>query len=285
MENKNYIAVTGQLVEVNVREGEKDGKRYIAGDLVVKVSETNLVQMKFYSSEYTQAGKVSKKYTSLQQINGLKDTRVKITGSFAGRMFYNNQAGQVTAFTELQVSFINPAKDTDVDSAIFDYSGYVHKPLTERMNKEEQLIGYEMEVGQADWSGELDVVKFFVRPEARGIAESIRDNYTKHLTVAFAGVINHFTTTETRTEEVAFGEPIVKVLPVVRKTYEITSGKQPIVSELAYTAEQISALESAYAQKIINVEREAKENASSSQAVVKPEPLKTSGVANLNSLL
>lgn len=284
MERTNKPYIVGTLKEVNLRKGSKDGKDYIGGDFVVEVTPTNLIEMKVFSFAKTNDGKENKRYSNYETLESLKGRRVKVTGEFSGRAFYQASQGQVIPFNEITASFINLAKDTDENTATFEFSGYVYKPLTERLDKEEKVIGYDLEVAQANYNGDnIQVIRFSVDPEARGIVNSVRNNYTKHSTISFSGIILHTPVTQTKTEEVEFGDPIVKTFTSVRKSYLITGGKAVIMNDLAYTPAQISALESAYANYIASVEKDAKEQASAGkQTISTPQQAKTS---NVNSLI
>jgi hypothetical protein len=88
--------------------------------------------------------------------------------------------------------------------------------------------------------------------------------------------------TETKTEEVAFGDPITKTFTSIRKMFLVTAGKSPIVNETAYTPEQISTLEVSYKDYLANIEKEAKSDAQSGASVSLSSPAKTS---SLNRLL
>jgi hypothetical protein len=279
MERTNKVYVVGTLKEVNIRKGEKDGQDYVAGDFIIEVSADNMIEFKFFSYANSQKGP-SKRYTNYLDLENMKGRRIKVSGELTGRAFYQAAQGQVIPFNEVTAGFINPARDVDEPVATFEYSGFVSKPLTERRNREEALVGYDLEVGQANYSGtNMQVVKFSVDPEARNIVKSIQENYAKHSTVSFSGIIQHTPITETKTEEVEFGDAIVKTYTSVKKSFLITGGKAPLLNELAYTAEQISTLEAAHAVYFADVEKDAKSN--SDGKVSSPQPAKTSSVNSL----
>lgn len=272
MENLNKIYVVGTLTEVEIRKGSKDGKEYVGGSCVVTVNGQP-IELKFFSNQLKKDGTVNKKYNNILELENMKGRRVSVNGELGSRAFYQASAGQVITFNELNGGFFNLAKDTVADVATFEFSGYVIRPLYERLNKEEKLIAYEMEIGQADYTGEnLRVIRFTVDKDSAKIVSAIQGSYTKGATVSINGEIHYQINEVEKKEEVAFGEPIVKKFTNVIKTFLITGGKPVIVSEAAYTPAQISALETAYSEYLQSVEKEAKSQVQSGQVAVTPAP-------------
>jgi hypothetical protein len=282
MERTNKVYIVGQLQEVKLRDGDKDGKAYIAGDIAVEVSEDNLIELKFFSFATTADGKANKRYANFKELESMKGRRVKVSGELSGRAFFQAGQGQVITFNEVTASFVNLAKDVDEPVATFEYSGFVYKPLIDRTNEEEQLIGYDLEVAQANYKGDaMQVIRFTIDKDSVNIANSVRSHYLKHSTVTFNGIIKHTPLTQTKKEEVEFGEAIVKTFTSVKKQYLITGGKAPITTEVAYTGAQIQTLESSYAQYLSSVEADAKERATSGEITTTPQPAKKSDINSL----
>lgn len=282
MERVNKLYVVGELVDVVLRPGSNDRGAFIAGNIDVKVSDENVLTMSFFATEKTKDGRLNVRYSNYASLEQMKGSRVKVSGEIQGRAFYNKTQGQVINFNELSAGFINLATEKDANVATYEYSGFVHKPLVEKLNKEDKLYAYEIEIGQADFSGErLSLVKFQIEPNQVNIANSVRNHYLKGTTIAFNGEVVYKPITETKTEEVAFGEPLVKTFTSVQKSFLITGGKQPIMGGTAYTPEQIAKLENAYNEYIISVEKEAKSSAQSTGSTGTASPAKTS----VNSLL
>jgi hypothetical protein len=276
MENLNKIYVVGTLTEVELRKGEKDGKAYVGASVVVTVNGQP-IELKFFSNQLKKDNTANKKYQNILDLEGMKGRRVTVNGELGNRGFYQASAGQVITFNELSGGFVNLAKDTVADTATFEYAGYVVRPLHERLDKEEKLIAYEMEIGQADYTGEnLRVVRFTVGKESTKIIAAIQGSYAKGATVSINGEIHYQVNEVEKREEVAFGEAIVKKFTNVIKTFVITGGKPVIVSEEAYTPAQISALEAAYSEYLLSLEKEAKTQAQSGQVAVTPAPAKSS---------
>ena len=286
MERTNKVYIVGTLKElktnepgVQQRKGEKDGVPWIGGTAVIQSGE-NEIEVKYFALEKTQQGKENKRYPNYVTLPKALGQRVRINGELTGRVFYNETQGQLTPFNEITAGFFNSAKPDDVDVATFEYQGFVTKPLHERLNKDEQVIAYEIEIGQANYREDnMQVFKFTVEKDNSRIKNAIESAYHKNRTVLINGSINYEVVMEERVEEVDFGDPIVKKFQNTRKTFVITGGKQPIVEEgLAYTTEQINELQSAYQAFLADLEEQAK----SSSTAAKAEPAKTS---NVNKLL
>lgn len=281
MERTNKVYIVGTLKEVEQRLGEKDGRNYVGGKVVIETRDS-MIEMKYFSFEMTEKG-INKRYQNYRDLETLKGRRVKATGEISGRAFWQASQGQLIEFNELSLSFMNVAKDTDPAVATFEYSGWVSTPLNERMDKEgKALLAYEIELAQANYNGDnMQKIKFTVDPKASKIVAAINQYYHKNSTVAVQGEIHYIPQTETRTEEVAFGDPIVKTFTSVHKRFLITAGKSPILDDLAYSAEQISNLEGSYKSYLETVEREAKSEVESGRSVSNPTPPKS----GLNTLL
>ena len=280
-ERTNKVYVIGTLLRIeDVREGEKDGVKWIAGTAVVK-SGDNEIEFKYYSSAKTQKGKDNSKYASYLNLESRVGERVKVNGDLSGRVWYNEAQGQVINFNEVNAGFFNTPKPTDVDTATFEFGGFVTKPIHERYNEKEELIAYEMEVAQENYRGNnMQVVKFTVDKENREVYNAIANAYTKDTTIFINGEIRYEVVLIEKTEKVAFGEPLVKIFPNTRKSFVIKAGANPILDEgLAYNSEDIARLKKSYNEYIADLEKEAKNKNQAGESVVKSQPA-TSSVQN-----
>jgi len=278
MERMNKVYVIGTLIQIkDTREGVKRNDKneeipWLAGTAVVK-SGKNDFEFKFYSSAKTSEGKDNSRYANYQTLAGRVDERVKISGELSGRIWYNEGQGQIINFNELSAGFFNTPKTTEVDVSTFEYSGFVVKPIHERMDKEgKELLAYEMEIGQANYRGDnMQIVKFTIEKDNTNIFNAVQGAYYKGATVSVNGVIHYITVTETKTEEVMFGDPITKTFQNIRKTFVITGGKAVMTDDgIAYSEMQIGKLEAAYTAYMVEAEKKAKDNTNA----VKSEPAK-----------
>lgn len=278
-ENKVYIVGTLDSIPADkLRTGVKDGNNWIGGSAIVKNSFGDL-EVKFYSMEKTKDGKTNPRYANYQALEKLVGERIKVSGELSGRVFFNDKQGQLIQFNEINAAFFNLAKASDTDTATFEYLGFVNKPLHERLNKEDKVVGYEIEVAQANYNGDnMQIFKFNVAMDDSRIRSQIQEHYTKGATVFVSGEINFETTLETKEVEVDFGNPVEKTFENVRKLFLIKGGKRPIVEDgQFYTEEEISNLTSSYQNYILEVEKAAKNKSTA----VKSEPVKTSNIDRL----
>ena len=273
MERTNKIYVIGTLIQVkDVRTGDKDGVKWVAGTAVVK-STSNEFEFKYYAAEKTQKGKENSRFANYESLANRVGERVKVNGEVSGRLWFNDAQGQVINFNELSAGFFNTPKPSEVDVATFEFGGFVVKPLHERFNKDEELIAYEIEIAQANFNGDnMQIVRFSVDVDNPN-ASKIGAAYPKNTTVFISGVIRYEVVMEEKVEEVAFGDPIVKKYQNTRKSFVITAGKQPIIDEgLAYSPAQIAALQTAYTEYIAQLEKDAKSKSEAGESVVKKAP-------------
>ena len=259
----NKVYVVGTVQEVNVEpRTSSTGRDYVSGKIVVKTEINNiesLIEMRVLAFAKTNSGEDSKVYASYLKLDGYLGKRVRVTGDLREGSMVNQNTGGVNHFNEIYVKFVNPARNDDIDCATFEYSGFVVKGLYERKNKEDELLGYRLEVGQANYNNtSMQVLRFDVDKNDLNIASIIESNYTVGSTVNFSGTISYISHTETRTEEVAFGDPIVKTFVVSEKTFRITGGNEPFSDEdpATYTQAEIKKLVEAY--KAADVERVAR---------------------------
>lgn len=241
--NKVYIVGEVEEVATEIRT-TNDGRTYINGKIVVKsiVNGTeNLIDVKVLAFEKTKSGETNRLYTNYTKLDSFLHKKVTISGELRDGSMVNNQ-GNLIHFNEIYLRFINPAKSDAVDTATFEYSGFVVKALYERKNKDDELLGYRIEVAQANYNDTaMSVLRFDVDKQDVNIAQAIEANYETQTTVSFSGVINYISISETRTEEVAFGAATPKTFVRSEKVFRITGGKEPYGEDdpAAYTAEEI----------------------------------------------
>lgn len=274
MERTNKVYVIGTLSQVkDTRSGEKDGIAWIAGTAVV-TSGNSEIEFKYYSSEKTKAGKANSRYANYTGLEARVGERVKVNGELSGRLWFNEGQGQVINFNELSAGFFNTPKPTEADVATFEFGGFVVKPLYERLNQKEELISYELELGQANYNKDnMQIVKFTVDKDSPDIVRAIESAYLKDATVIINGVIKYEVFVDTKVEEVAFGDPIVKTYQNTRKSFVITGGKQPVVEDgLVYTRDDIAKLQASYKTYVEGLELEAKNKADSGASAPKNGP-------------
>lgn len=253
---KNDVFIIGTLVDVktDVRTSS-DNKTYISGKVSTKVivnGVENIIDASIFAYEKTKEGAESKMYKAYLALDGMIGQRVRITGSLGEGSIVDESTGDVRHFNQINARFINKAYTTDTeDKATFDYSGFVTRELYERKDKEDNLLGYRIEVAQANYNDtNCIVVRFDVDKNDIKKADTIATHYLAGSTVEFQGTLGAVTTMETKTVEADFGDPIVKTFAKTEKTYMIVSGNLPLAEddENAYSANDKKTLVAAYKQ-------------------------------------
>ena len=261
--NKVFIVGTIEEVSTQVR-ATSDGRNFIGGKIVIKTvinDVENLIDCKVLAFEKTKTGDISKLFTSYKMLDGMLHKRVRVTAELAEN-YMPKQDGTLNKYNEVRLKFVSPAKSEDVDTATFEFNGFVVKSLYERKNKNDEVYGYRLEVAQANYNdSNVQVIRFDVNPQDVNIINAIEANYETGATIEINGLLSSISTTETKTEEVAFGDPIVKTFVKTDRQYRITGGKEVIGEESAdyYSPEEIKKLIAAYKQS--DVEKLAKEKA------------------------
>lgn len=249
----NKVTVKGTLAEVNTEvKTSSDGRKYIGGKIVVRVvqdSVENLIDMKIFAFEMTKANTVSKLFTAYTKLEGLLNKRVAVEGEFREDKMVDQSSGSIRAFNTISAKFINELRGDEPDCATFEFNGFVVKELYERRNKEDELYGYRIEVGQSNYNDTmLQVLRFDVDKNDVNIATAIQANYLTGMTVTFYGTLSQITRTETKVEETAFGDPVSKTKVYTDRAYRIKSGNQPLDEgdPNAYTMDEINSFIEAY---------------------------------------
>jgi hypothetical protein len=126
----------------------------------------------------------------------------------------------------------------------------------------------------------MSVLKFDVDKDDTNIAQAIEANYETGATVKFNGNLIYTSRTETKTEQVAFGDPIVKNITISDKAYRITGGDAPFEEDGpdTYTVDEIKKFVADY--KAADAERLAKEKEKST-APAAPANSGAAGMAKL----
>ena len=276
MTKKNEVFIIGEVVEVktDVRiSGE--GNKYISGKDFVKVNDNgveNIIDVSIFAFEKTKTGTDNKLFKAYTTLDGMLNKRVRVSGSLGEGSIVDESTGDVRHFNQINGKFINAAYTTDTeDKATFEFSGFVTRPIYERKDKENNLLGYRLEVAQANYNDTgLFVVRFDVNKNDIDKARVIEANYTTGSTVEFSGTLGSVTVIETKTIPADFGEPMVKTFAKTDKSYTIQSGSNPLAEddENAYSTEMIKKLVAAYKQADVERVEKARNAAATETAPV-----------------
>lgn len=267
---KNDVFIIGTLVDVktDVRTNSEN-KTYVSGKASIKVvvnNVENIIEASVFAFEKTKENADNKMYKSYITLESLIGKRVRVTGSLDEGSLVDPSTGDVRHFNQIRARFINAAYSTDnEDKATFEYSGFVVRPIYERKDKEDNLLGYRIEVAQANYNDtNCIVIRFDLDKDDTQKAAVIEANYLAGCTVEFSGTLGAVSTIETKTVEADFGDPIVKTFAKTEKSYSIVSGNLPLAEddENAYKKPFIDTLIAAYKQADVDRVEKARNAAS-----------------------
>ena len=249
--NKVYIVGTVAEVDVNEHKTKDGSKNFISGKVVVKCvidNKDNLVEVRVIANELNKDGSANKMFTSYKALPGMLGKRVRVTGELNDESMFTDD-NTLRHFNTIRGTFFNSARNDEVDACTFEYSGFVTKGIIERKNKDDELIGFRIEIAQANYNNtNMKNIRFDVNKNDINIAQAIESNYLVGSTVKIQGKISYDTRTETREEEVSFGEANKKTIVYTDKVYRIVGGSEPYDDGApeTYAAEEIKALVEAY---------------------------------------
>lgn len=241
-EKQNQIEVVGYLSEVDLKDGSKDGKDYIAGTIKIKTEEAiggkNVpieIPFNVFSYNVTSKGNPNPAYESLQTVRdnmisvaacGSTEgaTRVRVytnKGGIRENAFINKQ-GQLINSARLNGSFFNYANSNQENCAKFETVIFI-LAIKDEVNRDGELTDrIIIDGGFVNYNGELQVVPFVVAN--KDAITHIKTYWKDGDTVKVFGKIAYTYEVETITEEVGFGEPVTKQKTVSHKEFLITSG-------------------------------------------------------------
>lgn len=263
--NVNRVNIIGELVENNleIKTSTRDGKEFIAGNIVVKSildGREQLTEIELYSPSTKKDGTSNKLFETYSGLDKFLGKRVDISGELQENRYYNQSTSQVVSWTRIRGVFVSEVRKNTDDAVKFEYAGYVVKPLTEKLNKNNELLYYEMTIAQANYNFEKALeTKFAVHKDNRAAVNFIESNYDVGATVKVAGSINIITEEVTSEDATAaFGEPIVRTFTNTYVTRLVTTGSAPITGQGEYSQDLMNTLNATYKQDALEIEANAK---------------------------
>ena len=239
---ENRIEIIGTLEANNlIKDSSPKIGSYIRGDMVIKVSSPKQmsIPVSYFASAMTKDNKPRKLYG---QLEGLRvGQKIGIVGEIRDNKFWDTTRGQLVKTKRLNLTYINTVKVEDQDKADFVFSGFVAESLKEVFDKYQNLTGYALKIGQADYNGNrAQIITFVVDPKNSQAVRYIETNYTGGKTVKVSGLLDYNITTETREEPQDFGPAIVKTFQ--RSIANLTIAGGVAVEEGIYDKADIDTL-------------------------------------------
>ena len=253
LERTNEWKIVGTLIGVEQKCGvsKRNGHNWVSIVATVKSvlnDVENKFKVRFFAADTKANGEKNKRYDQYLNLErDFKGHKIERTGTIAENRFIGRD-GQRHTSNQLNGKFRNIASDSKADAATFSVGGFLVATPAEKRNKDNELYGYRVEIGQANYQGDnrQDII-LDIDPKDTIVLNGI-NNYKIGDTIVRNGRRSSIETTTTVEDKVAFGEPIVRTFTNHSNHYFITGGKAPITNEEdgRYSSETIHALVAAY---------------------------------------
>ncbi len=266
MEQTNSITIVGRLVDCGLKTDRRkdNGQGYISGNVIVRSvlgGATKEFEIAFYANELNQSKQPNKLYISYSKLGELVGKKVEITGDLRENRYWSANAKQLVSAQQLNGHFVRGVSETTEDTARFEIGGFVVSPLTEKKGKDGNIYRYDIQIGQANYSGNMmTLFTLHVRPTDREIINGLQKTYNVGDTVLLNGEIDHTVTTVTKTSDVGFGSGAVRTFTNRTRQYWILGGSPVITdSEKKYADTYIKDLISAYKSRDVELASKAED--------------------------
>ena len=243
--DNNKISVVGLLSENNIEQREKDGRKYVTGNIKVQVAPENDVTINVFAFENTKKGTKNPAYTQIMSIcdkgvslaavggDTTKATKIK-AGScrFEENMFVSRFNNNIVSGTRVTGSFFTLGASED-PKAKFDCTIFI-TAIKDEVNNDGDETGRLIIEGAIEQYNRWDKLNFIA--ESQQAVDYIRGNWSKGDTVGVSGKIVNKTVTQTIVNENSggFGEPEEETRTYYRTEYIITSGSEPKEEDFGY---------------------------------------------------
>lgn len=216
----NNVTIEGIVSEINIRDIDKGDKKYVAGEVIVKVpmkdNTFSMVPVSFISADKKKDGNPNQNYARLQNLKNFNSiaatgdeataTKVQIRGAnLQENLFLPQGAQDVISTVRINSNFFTKiTNDANYNpEASFTVTAYIAKMEDEIRNEEEtgRLIVTGVLVGYAD---KAEIVRFIAEEKAN--IDFIRSHWNEGDTVRIGGDIRYTEEVVEREEEVGFGE-------------------------------------------------------------------------------
>ena len=248
--DNNKVNIVGLLSENNVEQREKDGRKYVTGNIKIQIAPENVIPINVFAFENTKAGTKNPAYTQIMSVcdKGIslaacggdvtKATKVRAnTCRFEENMFASRFNGNIISSTRVTGSFFTLGASED-PKAVFT-CGINIRSIKEEVNSDGEETGRLLVEGAIEQYNRWDILTFIA--ESQQAVDYIRANWEKGDTVSISGRIVGKTITQTVTSdnEGGFGEPEEETRTYHRIEYVITSGGEPKEDEFAYDKDKV----------------------------------------------
>lgn len=247
--NNNTVNIVGLISEIDVEERDKDGRKYLTGNIKIQTDDNNIVSVNVFSFEktkkntinpsYTQIKSVCDKGVSLAAVGGdiTKATKIRASGCrLEENMYVSRFSNQVVSTIRISGSFFT-LNSPEEFKAKFNCGIYITNIKEEIVNDEE--TGRLLIEGLIEQYNRWDKINFIA--ESQQAVDYIKSNWAIGDTVSISGKIVDKTITQkiVNESEGGFGDPDEEVRTYHRVEYVITSGGEPKEDDFAYEKEKV----------------------------------------------
>lgn len=278
----NTINIEGIVSEINLREISKDGKNFVAGDVVVQVADAegriNMIPVSFISADIKKDGTPNQNYARLMQLKDYNSiasagidnaTKVQIrNANLSENLFLPQNGTEVISTMRINSNFFTKINETNYNpKATFSVSAYILSMEDEIKN----VAGVEEVTGRliiqaavVGYGDKVEVFKFIVEKQSN--IDYVRANWKIGDTVNMGGEVRFIEENVEVEQETGFGEAEVKKFTKRIKELIITRGSAgPLSEEEAYKEEDIKAGLLNRRQRMEETKRKAQTQASQPQ--------------------
>lgn len=262
----NSFHIVGKLTNADVKTGRRatDGEEWVSTTLTISNEvngKSNEYEVNCFSYQMTKEGKESSFFKTYSTAKELVGKTVDVSGDLAENRYYSAALNQLLNPVRLNGKFIRGVVDTTPAVAEFTLGGFLAKPLTEQVNKNEEIYRYTVVLGQSNYKGDsMSLFTLHVSPADVDVVRGV-ESYDVGSTIELRGRLDFSVEQNTVTKEQAFGKPITRVYTNRQKNFYIESGSDPIVGEEEYAPDVIQTLLAAYNAAGTEIMNAAKNNA------------------------
>ena len=255
-ESVNQVNIEGLINEIRINDIEKNGKKYISGEVVVKVNDKegleSYIPVSFISADKKANGEPNKIYQNLQALKSFnsiasagieKADMIQIRGAkLSENIFMPKGSDKVVLSTRITSNFFTRIQKQNFSpEATFNSIIYIVKMEPEMKNYEGDMqeTGRLLITGAlVGYKDKIDLVTFIVENEKN--IEFINSHYQVGDTVRIGGKLNFSEETVTVSKEVGFGEAEERTYTKRKRELIVLRGSAgPLEDEQAYQEEDI----------------------------------------------
>ena len=258
----NVVKIEGILSEVdlkystfmknNVETHGVGGHIKVRVDMQINGADTQLeIPVHMFATKTTNKGTANPAYESIERIMNEyvsiaasdidRADRIRITRGQIGMNEYYGQNGQLVSFPRITSSFVTKIRKEDCKPDASFNATFVVGQMKHETDRDGVETGRLLVTGLIpQFGGKIDVVPFVaINP---GVIDGVSNYWTDGDTVRATGKLNFTSTTESYTQAVDFGDPVVSTRTISVSELVITGGSStPLDGEFAINNDDVQA--------------------------------------------